>query len=104
MCWVNVRRFQGADLLATKCRVVGHRKHHPVAQWLLFADFQDGPPLFFVWNPRKPVLSLDETAPGHSRAKRASYADSLFHQEVMKESSDGQMLLESCVRERCPGQ
>jgi hypothetical protein len=29
---------------------------------------------------------------------------SLFHQEVMKESNNSQMLLQSCVRKRCPGQ
>src|SRR5712692_4052601 len=102
MRWVNVRRFQGADLFTTKRRVVGHRQHHPVAQPLLFANFQDGLPVFFVWNPRKPVLPLNEAAPGYSRAQRVSRADSLFHQEVMKEPSYCQMLLQSCMRERCP--
>jgi len=29
MRWVNVRRFQGADLFTTKCRVVGHPPASP---------------------------------------------------------------------------
>src|SRR5437867_10773820 len=50
----------------------------------------------------KPVLSLNEAAPGYSRAQGVSRTDSLFHQEVMKEPNHGQILLQGRVREGCP--
>jgi hypothetical protein len=59
MCGIDVGHFKRADLLAAESCIVGHRQHHSISQRLLPTDLKNVLPLFFAWNPRKPVMPLD---------------------------------------------
>src|SRR5258708_39022912 len=103
MCGIDVGHFKRADLLAAESCIVGHRQHHSISQRLLLTDLKNVLPLFLAWNPRKPMMALNEIPSPYSGTERVSRADPFFNQEVVKESTNSQMLLQGCVSEAPPG-
>src|SRR5580658_9856885 len=99
MCGIDVGYFKRADLPAAESCIVGHRQHHSISQRLLLTDLKNVLPLFLAWNPRKPVMPLNQPAPAYRRAQWVSRADSFFDQEVVKEANHCEVLLQSGVRE-----